>query len=66
MSMSAPSDVVDLLNSRPRQAIIANLFSFTLLSGPVLRYTDWRRPITASSAPVLPGCSEERFELSEA
>jgi uncharacterized phage protein (TIGR02218 family) len=42
--MDAPSDVQDFLATRPRSAYIANLFTFTLLSGPVYRFTHWRRP----------------------
>jgi uncharacterized phage protein (TIGR02218 family) len=44
--MDAPSDVKDFLASRPTKAYIANLFTFVLLSGPVYRYTDWRRPLS--------------------
>lgn len=53
MSMSAPTNVVDLLSSQPRQAIIANLFKFTLLSGPVLTFTDWRRPLKVAGVTYL-------------
>jgi hypothetical protein len=46
MSMTAPTDVEDFLASLPKNALIANLFTFSLLSGPVYRFTDWRRPVT--------------------
>ena len=53
--MTAPSDVQDLLASQPSQASIANLFTFTLLSGPVYHFTDWRRPLTVAGVVFLAG-----------
>jgi hypothetical protein len=53
--MSAPTDVVNFLNSAPDQALIANLFTFTLLSGPVYRFTDWRRPLSIAGLVFSPG-----------
>jgi uncharacterized phage protein (TIGR02218 family) len=53
--MDAPSDVQDLLASQPSQASIANLFTFTLLSGPVYHFTDWRRPLTVAGTVFLAG-----------
>jgi uncharacterized phage protein (TIGR02218 family) len=52
--MSAPIDVVDLLNAQPATAVVANLFTFSLLSGPVLTYTDWRRPIRVAGTVYSP------------
>jgi uncharacterized phage protein (TIGR02218 family) len=53
--MAAPSDVQDFLASQPDKAAIANLFTFTLLSGPAYTFTDWRRPITTAGVTFLPG-----------
>lgn len=43
--LTAGSDVTDFLATRPAKATVANLFTFALLSGPVLTFTDWRRPL---------------------
>jgi uncharacterized phage protein (TIGR02218 family) len=53
--MSAPSSVVDFLNSSPRTGLIANLFTFSLLSGPVYTFTDWRRPLTVAGVTYAAG-----------
>jgi uncharacterized phage protein (TIGR02218 family) len=53
--MSAPADVQNLLASAPSAVLIANLFTFRLLSGPVYRFTDWRRPLTISGVTYLAG-----------
>lgn len=55
MSAQAPTSVVDLLTSQPRGVVIANLFQFTLLSGPVYTFTDWRRSVTAGGVTYLGG-----------
>jgi len=53
--MTAPTDVQDLLASQPEKAIIANLFTFNLISGPVYHFTDWRRPLTIGGVVFSPG-----------
>jgi uncharacterized phage protein (TIGR02218 family) len=53
--MSAPTDVQDLLQSAPSAALVANLFTFRLLSGPVYTFTDWRRTLTIAGVPYLAG-----------
>jgi len=54
MSFDVPEDVADLLATRPKLAFRANLFTFELVSGPVLRYTDWRRPIVSGGHTFSP------------
>src|ERR1700753_1421603 len=54
MSFDVPVDVAALLASQPKLAYRANLFTFQLLSGPVLRYTDWRRPIVSGGNTFSP------------
>lgn len=41
--------------AQPSQQICAELFTFTLLSGPVYHFTDWRRPLTVGGVTYLPG-----------
>jgi uncharacterized phage protein (TIGR02218 family) len=53
--LDAPTDVQDLLASRPEKAIVANLFTFTLLSGPVLTFTDRRRDRKVGGVTFLAG-----------
>ncbi|MDP9039574.1 MAG: DUF2163 domain-containing protein [Acidobacteriota bacterium] len=53
--MTAPTSVEDLLATRPQKAVIANLFTFTLLSGPVYTLTDWRRPLVVSGTTFAAG-----------
>jgi uncharacterized phage protein (TIGR02218 family) len=55
MSLTVASDTAELLASRPPKALVANLFTFTLLSGPVYTFTDWRRPLTFAGVTYLPG-----------
>ena len=53
--VEAPEDYAAFLATRPRNAFRANLFTFTLVSGPVYRFTDWRVPITIGGNQYLPG-----------
>lgn len=55
MSVSAPSDVVALMATKPNNRVCANLFTFTLISGPVYHFTDWRFPVTVAGVTYLPG-----------
>ena len=53
--IQAPTAVQDLMASEPGQQICAELFTFTLLSGPVYYFTDWRRPLKVGGITYLPG-----------
>jgi len=55
MNDTAGSDVLALMASRPAQQILANLFTITLVSGPVYHLTDWRRPVVSGGVTYLPG-----------
>lgn len=53
--ITSNADVVALMATRPKTRYIANLFTITLLSGPVYRFTDWPTPVTVGSVQFLPG-----------
>lgn len=54
MNSTASTAVINLLASRPTTMVIANLFTFTLISGPAYRWTDARRAITAGGHTYTP------------
>lgn len=54
MNNTASTDVLDLVAARPPEQIVANLFTFALVSSPTYRWTDARRAITTGGHTYTP------------